>query len=88
LAKHLKDDRKVIREYLKGSKSNYYRGKWKFTYKKTYKTIIENFYNKAWPGKVEILYFLFTVCWNPLRALKTSSTVFLFIKKQYDTVTL
>ena len=42
----------------------------------TYKTIIENFYNKAWPGKVEILYFLFTVCWNPFRALKTSNIVF------------
>jgi GIY-YIG catalytic domain/NUMOD1 domain len=34
LAKHLKGDRKVIREYLKGSKSGYYRGKWKFTYQK------------------------------------------------------
>lgn len=32
LAKHLKGDRYVIREYLKGSKSSYYRGKWKFTY--------------------------------------------------------
>jgi hypothetical protein len=32
LAKHLKGDRQVIREYLKGSKSGYYRGKWKFTY--------------------------------------------------------
>jgi hypothetical protein len=28
----LKGDRKVIREYLKGNKSSYYRGKWKFTY--------------------------------------------------------
>ena len=34
LAKHLKGDRQVIREYLKGNKSGYYRGKWKFTYKK------------------------------------------------------
>ena len=34
LAKHLKGDRQVIREYLKGSKSSYYRGKWKFTYQK------------------------------------------------------
>ena len=34
LAKHLKGDRKVIREYLKGNKSSYYRGKWKFTYQK------------------------------------------------------
>lgn len=34
LAKYLKGDRKVIREYLKGSKSGYYRGKWKFTYQK------------------------------------------------------
>jgi GIY-YIG catalytic domain/Cytochrome C and Quinol oxidase polypeptide I/NUMOD1 domain len=33
LAKELKGDRQVIREYLKGNKSGYYRGKWKFTYK-------------------------------------------------------
>lgn len=33
LANHLKGDRQVIREYLKGEKSGYYRGKWKFTYK-------------------------------------------------------
>jgi hypothetical protein len=33
LAKHLKGDRQVIREYLTGVKSGYYRGKWKFTYK-------------------------------------------------------
>lgn len=33
LAKHLKGDRQVIRQYLKGEKSGYYRGKWKFTYK-------------------------------------------------------
>lgn len=33
LASHLKGDRNVIREYLKGIKSGYYRGKWKFTYK-------------------------------------------------------
>ena len=33
LANHLKGDRQVIREYLKGIKSGYYRGKWKFTYK-------------------------------------------------------
>jgi hypothetical protein len=33
LANHLKGDRQVIREYLKGNKSGYYRGKWKFTYK-------------------------------------------------------
>nr|YP_009543492.1 GIY-YIG endonuclease [Coniothyrium glycines]AYU74382.1 GIY-YIG endonuclease [Coniothyrium glycines] len=33
LAKHLKGDRQVIREYLKGEKQGYYRGKWKFTYK-------------------------------------------------------
>ena len=32
LAKHLKGDRQVIREYLLGEKSNYYRGKWKFAY--------------------------------------------------------
>ena len=33
LAKHLKGDRQVIRDYLTGNKSGYYRGKWKFTYK-------------------------------------------------------
>lgn len=33
LANHLKGDRQVIREYLKGNKSCYYRGKWKFSYK-------------------------------------------------------
>lgn len=32
LAKGLKGDRQVIREYLNGNKSGYYRGKWKFTY--------------------------------------------------------
>lgn len=35
LARHLKGDRQVIREYLKGKKSGYYRGKWKFTYQKS-----------------------------------------------------
>ena len=34
LAKHLKGDRQVIREYLKGNKSGYYRGKWIFIYQK------------------------------------------------------
>lgn len=33
LAKHLKGDRQVIRDYLKGNKSGYYRGVWKFLYK-------------------------------------------------------
>lgn len=33
LANHLNGDRQVIREYLKGEKSSYYRGKWRFTYK-------------------------------------------------------
>ena len=33
LANHLKGDRHTIRQYLKGEKSGYYRGKWKFTYK-------------------------------------------------------
>lgn len=32
LANHLKGDRKTIREYLKGKRSGYYRGKWKFSY--------------------------------------------------------
>ena len=33
LANHLKGDRQTIREYLKGEKPGYYRGKWEFTYK-------------------------------------------------------
>nr|YP_007507066.1 GIY endonuclease [Ceratocystis cacaofunesta]YP_009704205.1 GIY endonuclease [Ceratocystis fimbriata]YP_009710357.1 GIY endonuclease [Ceratocystis albifundus]AFO38118.1 GIY endonuclease [Ceratocystis cacaofunesta]QEN73768.1 GIY endonuclease [Ceratocystis fimbriata]QFX74859.1 GIY endonuclease [Ceratocystis albifundus] len=33
LATHLKGDRQVIREYLKGNTTKYYRGKWKFRYK-------------------------------------------------------
>nr|YP_009763321.1 hypothetical protein [Metarhizium rileyi]QIS49099.1 hypothetical protein [Metarhizium rileyi] len=33
LANHLKGDRTTIRQYLKGERSGYYRGKWKFTYK-------------------------------------------------------
>jgi hypothetical protein len=32
LAKELEGDRVVIREYFKGTKSGYYRGKWKFSY--------------------------------------------------------
>ena len=32
LAKHLKGNRQVIRKYLKGETSGYYRGKWKFIY--------------------------------------------------------
>lgn len=34
LAKTLKGDRQIIRQYLKGIKSGYYRGKWKLYYKK------------------------------------------------------
>lgn len=33
LAAHLKGDRQVIREYLKGNTTKYYRGKWKFRFK-------------------------------------------------------
>jgi hypothetical protein len=32
LAKELKGDRETIRDHLKGTKSGYYRGKWKFSY--------------------------------------------------------
>ena len=35
LAKHLKGDRVVIRDYLKGNKPSYYRGKWKFSYQRS-----------------------------------------------------
>jgi hypothetical protein len=34
LANYLKGDRATIRQYLKGEKLSYYRGIWKFTYKK------------------------------------------------------
>ena len=34
-------------------------------------------YKKAWPGKLEISYFLFTVCWNPFRDFETSAADFL-----------
>jgi hypothetical protein len=67
LAKHLKGDRQVIREYLTGKKSGYYRGKLKFTYKKKIKHI--NIL-KAWPGMMETSYFLFTICWNLFRAFE------------------
>lgn len=35
LAKELKGDRQIIRDYLNGKKSGYYRGVWKFSYKNT-----------------------------------------------------
>jgi len=47
---------------------------------RTFNIKILVFYKKAWPGKVEMLYFLFTVCWNTFRALRTSNTDFLFLK--------
>ena len=37
-------------------------------------------YIMAWPGKVEISYFDFTVCWNPFRAFGTSNTDFILHK--------
>lgn len=33
LAIHLKGDRQIIRDYLKGNRTGYYRGVWTFTYK-------------------------------------------------------
>lgn len=39
-------------------------------------------YIKAWPGKIEISYFLFTICWNPFRAFGTSTTDFLLKEKR------
>ena len=44
-------------------------------------------YIKAWPGKIEISYFLFTVCWDLLRAFGTSTADFLLIEKRQNTVT-
>ena len=37
-------------------------------------------YKKAWPGKIEISYFLFTICWNIFRAFGTSTADFLWRK--------
>lgn len=34
---------------------------------------------RAWPGMIEILYLLFTVCWNTFRAFETSTADFLLI---------
>ena len=42
---------------------------------------------KAWPGKLEISYFLFTICWNSFRAFKTSTVDFLLKEKRQNTVT-
>lgn len=34
----------------------------------------------AWPGIIEIFYFLFTICWNVFRAFGTSIADFLLEK--------
>ena len=39
-------------------------------------------YIKAWPGKIEISYFIFTICWNPFIAFGTSTTDFLLKEKR------
>ena len=44
-------------------------------------------YKKAWPGKLEISYFLFTVCWNTFRAFGTSTADFILVKKRHNIVT-
>lgn len=55
---------------------------------KIYLQKLKIFYiKKAWPGKVEISYFLFTVCWDPFRAFGTSTADFLLIEKRQNTVT-
>ena len=41
-------------------------------------------YIKAWPGKIEISYFLFTICWNPLRAFKTSTADYMLAVEYSD----
>ena len=41
---------------------------------------IFNTLKKAWPGKIEISYFLFSVCWNLFRAFGTSTADFLLKK--------
>ena len=44
----------------------------------------------AWPGKVEIFYFLFTICGDIFRAFDTSTTdfrnLYMINEKQQDTV--
>ena len=44
---------------------------------------------RAWPGMIEILYLLFTVCWNTFRAFETSTADFVLImkEKRQNTVT-
>ncbi len=37
------------------------------------KIYIQKLNRKAWPGKIEMSYFIFTVCWKPFRAFKTST---------------
>ncbi len=54
--------------------------------KTTYKTIIDIFNNKAWPGKVEIFYFLSLYSGIPLELLELVIQAF-FCEKQYNTVT-
>ena len=41
---------------------------------------------KAWPGKTEMSYLTFTVCWNTFRAFGTSNAD-LFDIKRHNTVT-
>ena len=39
-------------------------------------------YIKAWPGKIEISYFLSTIRWDPFRAFETSTTDFRLKEKR------
>lgn len=54
---------------------------------KIYLQKLKIFYIKAWPGKVEISYLLFTICWDPFRAFGTSTADFLLVEKGQNTVT-
>ena len=37
------------------------------------KIYIQSLNLRAWPGKIEMFYFLFTVCWKPFRVFRTST---------------
>lgn len=48
------------------------------------KIYIHRLDSMAWPDRVEILYFYFTICWNPFRAFKTSVADYRLAVKHSD----
>jgi len=45
---------------------------------------IQRLNRMAWPGKAEMLYFIFTICRNPLRAFKTSTADYMLAVEYSD----